>query len=308
MFIYKLLLIRRHGLVVWGALLVMIPPAPGMVARAQEVRERARAGSADPALAADVLAAHNKVRAEEKLPPLSADPKLTAAAKAHAEDMAKHETMTHEGTDGSTPAQRIERQGYHARASGENVAEGQTSAESVMRTWLNSPPHRKNILGPYSQVGIAVARGKGGEPYWAVDFGTPWPVLDPAKAAAGVVEALNKERKAAGKKPLKAVDVLNRVAADQAKALARGDSLEGGQGQGRDVLAEVRESGYRYRKLAEVSASGQPEPSDVVSSLMMSDEHKENLLGDFTDVGVGYATSPKGTPFWCLILARPLRN
>jgi uncharacterized protein YkwD len=280
----------------------------GVSSQAQTGQVAGRATADDPRdreLVSEVLAAHNKVRADEKLPALALDPKLVAAARAHAEDMAAQQKMTHDGKDGSTPSQRIEREKYHPQSSGENVATGQTTADEVMKTWMESPRHRENILGRFTQAGIAVARDRDGKPYWCVDFATPWPVLDPSRAAADVVAALNRERAAAGKKPLKAVRALNRVAAGQAKALARADSLEGGRGRGDDLLKAVEDEQYRYRKLAEVSASGQPAPADVVSSLLESPQHRESLLGDFTEAGVGYATSEKGTPYWSLILARP---
>ena len=49
---------------------------------------------------------------------------------------------------------------------------------------MNSPPHRANILGRYTQAGLAVATdAPEGHAYWCVNFGTPWPKLDPAAAA-----------------------------------------------------------------------------------------------------------------------------
>jgi hypothetical protein len=48
-----------------------------------------------------LVEAHNKVRAEEKLPPLKANDKLTLAARDHARDMAEHTHLTHDGSDGS---------------------------------------------------------------------------------------------------------------------------------------------------------------------------------------------------------------
>src|SRR4051794_40054014 len=63
----------------------------------------------------ELIAAHNRERAAANLPPLVANPKLEAAARAHARDMAEHGTMTHEGSDGSTFDQRIKRQGYEGR-------------------------------------------------------------------------------------------------------------------------------------------------------------------------------------------------
>src|SRR5687768_6150305 len=104
----------------------------------------------DPVIA-ELVEAHNKERAKEGLPPLKSDPKLTQAALVHARDMAEHGRIAHEGSDGSNPSQRAERQGYRYVKTGENVAYGQETVESAMRSWMNGPGHKKNILGDYSE-------------------------------------------------------------------------------------------------------------------------------------------------------------
>src|SRR5271170_5180227 len=59
------------------------------------------------ALRAEVIEAHNRIRADAKLPPLTISGKLQAAAERHANDMAAHGKMTHKGSDGSTVVERI---------------------------------------------------------------------------------------------------------------------------------------------------------------------------------------------------------
>jgi len=42
-------------------------------------------------------------------------------------------------------------------AVGENIAKGQLTAKGVMRDWMNSPPHRANIMHPqFEEVGIGI--------------------------------------------------------------------------------------------------------------------------------------------------------
>ena len=109
------------------ASIVLIHGLDRAAARGQEEKAKTVIGSSkdrasdDPTLA-DLLAAHNKVRAEEKLPALQLEPRLTQAARAHARDMAEHSKLTHEGSDGSDTKTRIKRAGYHYREIGENVA------------------------------------------------------------------------------------------------------------------------------------------------------------------------------------------
>lgn len=54
---------------------------------------------------------------------------------------------------------------------GENIAEGQNTAEQVVEDWLNSPAHRENMLaGKYTHLGIGFAR-RGSTEYWVQHFG-----------------------------------------------------------------------------------------------------------------------------------------
>lgn len=57
---------------------------------------------------------------------------------------------------------------------GENIASGQENVESVMKSWMNSWGHRKNIMSKsYTNIGCGYATSKNGTPYWCVCFGTP---------------------------------------------------------------------------------------------------------------------------------------
>ena len=120
-----------------------------------------------------LVKAHNRIRAEAKLPALTVSRKLQAAAELHAHDMASMGKMTHTGSDGSKSAERIASQGYHYRRAGENVAVGQFTTDAVMKGWMKSPPHKRNILGSFSQIGVACAIAEDGKRYWCVTFGLP---------------------------------------------------------------------------------------------------------------------------------------
>lgn len=124
-------------------------------------------------LEAQVLEAHNKIRLEAKLPRLERSKKLEAAARRHALDMAKNKAMTHTGSDGTTPFDRMKAAGYVYRRAGENVAFGKFGVERLMKGWMDSPTHEENILGSFSQVGVACATGSDGKRYWCVTFGYP---------------------------------------------------------------------------------------------------------------------------------------
>ncbi|MFJ8490103.1 CAP domain-containing protein [Streptomyces sp. NPDC094038] len=95
---------------------------------------------------------------------------LTKVAQAHSEDMALHRNMSHTGSDGSSPGDRITGAGYTWSAYGENVAYGYASPEQVMAAWMASPGHKANILNcTFKEIGVGLAQP---DSYWTQDFGT----------------------------------------------------------------------------------------------------------------------------------------
>ncbi len=108
--------------------------------------------------------------------PLRWNDTLARAALQHAEDMARNNYFSHDGRDGSTPAQRVTRAGYSYRATGENIAAGQMDPETVVAGWIKSPGHCANLMnGRFTEMGVAYAVDKKSEMgvYWAQEFGTP---------------------------------------------------------------------------------------------------------------------------------------
>lgn len=108
--------------------------------------------------------------------PLRWNDVLAAVAQRHAEDMAQFNYFSHTGRDISTPAARVTRGGYKFRATGENIAAGQTTPEDAVAAWLKSPQHCENLMNPaYTEMGVAyaVARESDAGIYWTQVFGTP---------------------------------------------------------------------------------------------------------------------------------------
>ena len=154
-----------------------VPTWSGPLSCARDPQEATPAGKSREfdakAACADVVKAHNRIRAEMKLPALEVSTRLTAAAQKHAKDMAAHGKMTHRGSDGSSAMKRILAKGYNYRRAGENVASGNFAVEGLMKGWMGSAPHKRNILGSFSQIGVACAIGEDGKRYWCVTFGLP---------------------------------------------------------------------------------------------------------------------------------------
>lgn len=99
----------------------------------------------------------NQYRKDNGLKPLKINAELTAAAKAHSRDLAKWDRISHYGSDGSNPWDRVKRTGYKPRLAAENVGTGQVSFDEVMKGWKKSPGHNKNLLlADAKQMGIAL--------------------------------------------------------------------------------------------------------------------------------------------------------
>jgi uncharacterized protein YkwD len=252
---------------------------------------------------------HNKERAEAKLPPLKANAKLEAAARAHAKEMADQGKMSHEGSDGSTPPQRIERAGYNFQNAGENVAEGQKSDEEVMASWMDSPPHKENILKPeFTEIGAACYVTKKGVSFWCVDFGRPWPKIDPEKSAEAMLDALNAARAEAKKPALKVNATLRDAAGRHARAMAEAGKFLPEDPDGTKPTTRAQEAGYEARAIAQDDAIGQAEPAKAVKSWIEGDGSRKIVLGDFSDVGIGVAADSKGVPYWTVLFGRPRKE
>lgn|GEM_PF-622456 len=92
--------------------------------------------------------------------PLHFEPRLQAAALAHACDMAKKGYFSHRSPSGTKPKARLRRQGCRAGLVAENIAAGQTDPKELVQDWMNSPGHRKNMLlgRGVNQYGIGIAK------------------------------------------------------------------------------------------------------------------------------------------------------
>lgn len=129
-------------------------------------------GSTVPAQAAsgpagDVYTILNQQRAANGLGPLMTDPTLDNAAWQWANYLATTGQFLHSSSEWRNSM--IGGAGWIN--SGENIAAGYTSAQSVMTAWMGSAGHRANILNPnYVGVGVAYVAGGPYGHYWVQIF------------------------------------------------------------------------------------------------------------------------------------------
>ncbi len=100
--------------------------------------------------------------------PLRGDNRLTRSAHIHALDMAQRNRLSHRGRDGSNAGERIKAAGYKWKAFGENIGEGYNKPDDILKAWLESEDHCKNIMNPdFRDIGVAVAK-KNGKAFWVL--------------------------------------------------------------------------------------------------------------------------------------------
>jgi uncharacterized protein YkwD len=118
----------------------------------------------------------NAYRRQKGLRPLRLNMELTNAAKLHSRDLARWDRISHYGSDGSNPWDRVKRTGYNARLAAENVGTGQASLEEVIKGWKASPGHNKNLLMPDAEhMGIALVQDPRTEfkTFWTLVLAAP---------------------------------------------------------------------------------------------------------------------------------------
>ncbi|MBK7538230.1 MAG: CAP domain-containing protein [Myxococcales bacterium] len=107
----------------------------------------------------------NRERRRHGLLPISWDATAQTMARWHALDLARHELVSHVGSDGNTLEQRVARAALPAWRTFENV--GRAGGPGQMHLgFMTSPGHRDNLLEPRARLGaIGASRSASGELY-----------------------------------------------------------------------------------------------------------------------------------------------
>lgn len=114
----------------------------------------------------------NDARRDGGLGQLWFDPVLSEIAREHSRRMRDEGFVSHFDTGGTAVDGRLRAYGVHFTMAGENIATlGDTTdpAGDAHRGFMNSAPHRANILQPaYTSVGVGVATN--GDQYWVTQI------------------------------------------------------------------------------------------------------------------------------------------
>ncbi|KOO41087.1 CAP domain-containing protein [Priestia koreensis] len=110
----------------------------------------------------------NQEREKAGLKPLQIDSKLSEVAKAKSQDMKDNNYFDHQSPKYGSPFDMMKKFGVDYSSAGENIAQGQTSPDEVMNSWMNSEGHRKNIMNPnFTHIGVGYVQDGN---YWTQEF------------------------------------------------------------------------------------------------------------------------------------------
>ncbi|WP_016995450.1 CAP domain-containing protein [Lysinibacillus boronitolerans] len=116
----------------------------------------------------EVVKLVNAERAKAGLAALQEDWELSRVAKYKSQDMHDKNYFDHTSPTYGTPFTMMKNFGITYKSAGENIAQGQRSAQEVVTAWMNSEGHRANILNKsYTHIGVGYVQDGN---YWTQMF------------------------------------------------------------------------------------------------------------------------------------------
>lgn len=113
----------------------------------------------------------NRARRAHGCGPLRPVGTLHVAAQRHTQRMARAGRLDHQLPGEPSLGRRVSQAGYSWSRLGENIAYGYPTARSVVRAWMRSPGHRRNILTcAFRDIGVGYVL-RNGTAWWTQDFG-----------------------------------------------------------------------------------------------------------------------------------------
>ncbi|RJG15542.1 CAP domain-containing protein [Massilia cavernae] len=209
----------------------------------------------------------------------------------------------------------LEDAGYVSRRAEAITVSGPSDPREVME--LIERRYCASLLSPqFTEAGV---RRDGGE--WQLVLAQPipkvvlpdWPVA--GRTMLGAVNAARAVARSCGEEdfpPAPALSwnqALGEAAQAHSRVMARTKRLTHQEPDGSQVGERASRAGYRWLRIGENIASGQPTPEEAVASWLTSPGHCANIMSaGFTEMGAGYAINPDkrlGTVYWTQVFGMP---
>ncbi|WP_234982607.1 CAP domain-containing protein [Ornithinibacillus halophilus] len=103
----------------------------------------------------EVVKYTNQARKDAGLPELKLDHELSRVAWFKSKDMQTLDYFAHQSPTYGSPFEMMTEFGLHYTYAGENIAYGYPTAKRLVQGWMDSPPHRENILNEnFTHIGV----------------------------------------------------------------------------------------------------------------------------------------------------------
>ncbi|MCD2524856.1 hypothetical protein CHCC15325_0932 [Bacillus licheniformis] len=143
-------------------------PAASKEQTSQQKQNTAPASSSVSAYEKEVVELTNAERKKQGLKPLTLDEKLSKVARTKSQDMKDNNYFDHNSPTYGSPFDMMKKFGITYRTAGENIAKGQKTPQEVVKAWMNSEGHRKNIMNPnFTHIGVGYVKDGN---YWTQQF------------------------------------------------------------------------------------------------------------------------------------------
>lgn len=162
----------------------------GTAAWSQDGRGGQQPGRVRPNDAEQLFALANLARMHAGAGPLQWDPALAEAARQHCLRMTEEGEIAHRYGGEPSLTERAATTGARFSLIEENIAVGPT-ADAIHEEWMQSPPHRANMLNPkVNRMGAAIVAARG-TLYAVSDFSSAVQQLSPAQVEARVADLIH---------------------------------------------------------------------------------------------------------------------
>lgn len=243
----------------------------------------------------------NSTRAASNSPPVSLNPRLTAAAQAHATAMAAQGRLASEAADGLSLYQRVTAGGYTFLAIGEHLVSGPRTPAEFVDYCLSDEQARRTLREPaYTETGLAHATDpRSGTVFWTALWAQPFTPAGLERTATEVITLTNAERAAAGLPPLSHDRPLTNAAQAHSADMVARAFYSHTSPDGSEPWHRAAAAGSTRRSIGENIACGQRSAAEVVRGWMNSPGHRANILKPgFTHMGVGFAGGGAAGTYW----------
>ncbi len=113
----------------------------------------------------------NEERAKVGVKPLKSNWEVARVARYKSQDMIDKNYFSHTSPTYGSPFTMLKNFGISYKTAGENIAAGQATPEAVVKSWMNSEGHRKNILSSsFTEIGVGYVKGGSYGHYWTQMF------------------------------------------------------------------------------------------------------------------------------------------